>query len=283
MSGERPLERRMAHPPRGSSVSGGRFVLKLTAPRSDEPDPAAVPGAPLRASARRVEGWPMGAPEDNCERHPADPAVQAVYEAVAAALAEHDKATAVRTAVEAVTSGAVDIPALYRDVLSRILADTGAAWQTGQGRHLGRAPGQRHGAHHRRDRLSRGPQGQGRGPAVGAHRPAGVPTRRGARPRSAHGGRPLRHGRLDHVLPGPGHPGGGDRRRREAARRGRRGDELLDPLPQAGRAARRGRAQEGTPRHGHLGGRPSLHGRGDRVAAGGDRETLRASSAADGC
>ena len=56
----------------------------------------------------------------------------AVYAAVAAALADHDKATAVRTAVEAVTAGAVSIPELYRDVLARILADTGAAWQTGK-------------------------------------------------------------------------------------------------------------------------------------------------------
>ena len=55
-----------------------------------------------------------------------------VYTAVAAALADHDKATAVRTAVEAVTAGAVSIPELYRDVLARILADTGAAWQTGK-------------------------------------------------------------------------------------------------------------------------------------------------------
>jgi methanogenic corrinoid protein MtbC1 len=113
-------------------VSGGRFVLKLTAHRTDEPGPSAVPGAPLGAFARRVEGWPMDFPDDNRESDAVDPAVQAVYEAVAAALAEHDKATAVRTAVEAVTSGAVDIPTLYRDVLSRILADTGAAWQTGR-------------------------------------------------------------------------------------------------------------------------------------------------------
>ena len=55
----------------------------------------------------------------------------AVYEVVAAALAAHDKAQAVQAAVEAVTSGAVSIPGLYRDVLTRILADTGAAWQTG--------------------------------------------------------------------------------------------------------------------------------------------------------
>jgi len=59
-------------------------------------------------------------------------AVEAAYEAVAAALADHDKATAVRTAVEAVSSGAVSIPVLYRDVLSRILADTGEAWHRGE-------------------------------------------------------------------------------------------------------------------------------------------------------
>jgi methanogenic corrinoid protein MtbC1 len=56
----------------------------------------------------------------------------AVYGAVAEALAAHDKATAVRTAVEAVESGVISIPVLYRDVLTRILADTGAAWQTGK-------------------------------------------------------------------------------------------------------------------------------------------------------
>ena len=59
-------------------------------------------------------------------------AIEAAYEAVAAALADHDKATAVRTAVEAVSSGAVSIPVLYRDVLSRILADTGEAWHRGE-------------------------------------------------------------------------------------------------------------------------------------------------------
>ena len=69
---------------------------------------------------------------------PDDPVVAAVYETVAAALAEHDKATAVRTAVAAVTSGAVSVPVLYRDVLARILADTGAAWQPRSGRPSGR-------------------------------------------------------------------------------------------------------------------------------------------------
>jgi methanogenic corrinoid protein MtbC1 len=69
--------------------------------------------------------------DDSLAMHPADPSVDAVYRTVAAALAEHDKPSAVRAAVEAVTSGAVEIPTLYRDVLTRILADTGAAWQSG--------------------------------------------------------------------------------------------------------------------------------------------------------
>jgi MerR family transcriptional regulator, light-induced transcriptional regulator len=74
----------------------------------------------------------MASPQENVETSRVEPAAQAVYEAVAAALADHDKATAVRAAVEAVTSGDVEIPALYSDVLVRILADTGAAWQTGR-------------------------------------------------------------------------------------------------------------------------------------------------------
>ena len=74
----------------------------------------------------------MSEDEDITTEGLADPGVQGLYDAVAAALAGHDKATAVRTAVEAVTSGVVTISVLYRDVLARILADTGAAWQTGK-------------------------------------------------------------------------------------------------------------------------------------------------------
>ena len=74
----------------------------------------------------------MSEDEDITTAALSDPGVRAVYDAVAAALAAHDKATAVRTAVEAVTNGSVTIPVLYRDVLERILADTGAAWQTGK-------------------------------------------------------------------------------------------------------------------------------------------------------
>jgi MerR family transcriptional regulator, light-induced transcriptional regulator len=55
-----------------------------------------------------------------------------VYRTVAAALADHDKAAAVRAAVDAVSSGSLAIPALYRDVLTRVLADTGAAWHEGR-------------------------------------------------------------------------------------------------------------------------------------------------------
>ena len=55
-----------------------------------------------------------------------------LIEKVAAALAVHDKPAAVRTAVEAVTSGALSIAALYRDVLTPLLAHTGASWQHGK-------------------------------------------------------------------------------------------------------------------------------------------------------
>ena len=54
-----------------------------------------------------------------------------LYRQIAAALEAHDKATAVRTAVEAVSSGQIAIDALYRNVLGPLLADTGAAWQRG--------------------------------------------------------------------------------------------------------------------------------------------------------
>ncbi len=55
----------------------------------------------------------------------------ALRRAVAEALNEHDRATAVRTAVEAVSSGAIDVPSLYREVLVPVLHDTGEAWRAG--------------------------------------------------------------------------------------------------------------------------------------------------------
>lgn len=42
-----------------------------------------------------------------------------------------DKAGAVRAAVEAVTAERLDIPTLYRDVLTPLLVETGADWQKG--------------------------------------------------------------------------------------------------------------------------------------------------------
>ncbi len=61
--------------------------------------------------------------------------VARVREAVRAALLAHDKAGAVRAAVDAVDGGAVDVATLYREVLVPVLAETGAAWQRGE-RHV---------------------------------------------------------------------------------------------------------------------------------------------------
>ena len=55
----------------------------------------------------------------------------AVFDAVSAALAAHDKPSAVHVAIDAVANGQVTIPVLYRDVLTAILAATGTAWQRG--------------------------------------------------------------------------------------------------------------------------------------------------------
>ena len=79
----------------------------------------------------------MDLPDETVEAQPAaedsfvETASAEVFERVAAALEAHDKPTAVRTAVEAVTTGSITIPELYRDVLTSILAATGAAWQRG--------------------------------------------------------------------------------------------------------------------------------------------------------
>ena len=58
-------------------------------------------------------------------------AAAGIYGRVGAALAEHDKATAVRLAVEAVTSGEISIQGLYRLVLSPLLNHAGSSWQQG--------------------------------------------------------------------------------------------------------------------------------------------------------
>jgi hypothetical protein len=78
----------------------------------------------------------MGPEEDNgsAERLAgggASGAVSGVFHEIAAALSARDKAAAVRSAVGAVNDGRVTIPELYRDVLTAILTETGAAWQRG--------------------------------------------------------------------------------------------------------------------------------------------------------
>jgi methanogenic corrinoid protein MtbC1 len=72
----------------------------------------------------------MTAHDDNTD--PGAPvSLEETYRRVAAALATHDKPTAVREAVESVSGGSVTIPQLY-GLLTGILADTGSAWQTGK-------------------------------------------------------------------------------------------------------------------------------------------------------
>jgi methanogenic corrinoid protein MtbC1 len=55
-----------------------------------------------------------------------------LYDRLAVLLSDHDRPAAVRAAVGAVSSGAIGIPELYRDVLSPLLSRTGEAWQHGR-------------------------------------------------------------------------------------------------------------------------------------------------------
>lgn len=59
-------------------------------------------------------------------------AVREVRDRLDERLQANDRPGAVRSAVEAVTEGRVDIVTLYRDVLTPLLVDTGSAWQSGQ-------------------------------------------------------------------------------------------------------------------------------------------------------
>ena len=55
-----------------------------------------------------------------------------LYDVLAVHLAEHDKPAFVRTAVEAVSGGAVGIAQLYREVLTPLLVRAGSSWQRGR-------------------------------------------------------------------------------------------------------------------------------------------------------
>ena len=69
--------------------------------------------------------------ERNLDNDPGD-AARELRARLDARLQANDKPAAVRDAVEAVTSGRLDIVTLYRDVLTPLLVDTGAAWQSGR-------------------------------------------------------------------------------------------------------------------------------------------------------
>ena len=60
-----------------------------------------------------------------------DEVTMTLYEQLGTHFAAHDKAAAVRTAVEAVTSGRISIAVLYRDVLTPLLVNAGTTWQRG--------------------------------------------------------------------------------------------------------------------------------------------------------
>ena len=140
--------------------------------------------------------------------------------ALAVALKEHDRATAVRTAVEAVSSGAIDVPALYREVLVPLLHDTGEAWRAGTTKVW---------EEHLASQAVRGIV-ELVYPAVLKLKAAAPSTGRSVLlacpPEEAHDlglrlSRPVRAGRLEDLLPGSRHAAGGDRRRGARAWRGR--------------------------------------------------------------
>ncbi|MEI6727890.1 MAG: cobalamin-dependent protein [Actinomycetes bacterium] len=66
------------------------------------------------------------------EEGPRHDAAAELFDRLVVLLQEHDREAAVRTAVEAVTSGVIGIPELYRDVLSPLLSRSGEAWQHGR-------------------------------------------------------------------------------------------------------------------------------------------------------
>jgi MerR family transcriptional regulator, light-induced transcriptional regulator len=59
-------------------------------------------------------------------------AATVLYDLLAVHLTNHDRPAFVRAAVEAVSSGKLDIATLYREVLTPLLTQTGAAWQHGR-------------------------------------------------------------------------------------------------------------------------------------------------------
>jgi methanogenic corrinoid protein MtbC1 len=69
---------------------------------------------------------------ENAKDSAGNQVVHELREQLAARLQANDKPGAVNCAVEAVAAGRLDAAALYRDVLTPLLVDTGAAWQSGE-------------------------------------------------------------------------------------------------------------------------------------------------------
>ncbi len=61
-----------------------------------------------------------------------NPAYESLRDDLDAALANRDRPAAVRLALDAVRDGRIDVAHLYTEVLSPLLIDTGAMWQTGE-------------------------------------------------------------------------------------------------------------------------------------------------------
>jgi methanogenic corrinoid protein MtbC1 len=85
------------------------------------------------AAAEGEEGQPLANPDAAPAAPRPGPAAD-LYETLLHHLAAHDKAAFVRTAVESVTTHTLEIPALYRDVLTPLLRQMGAQWQHGHAR-----------------------------------------------------------------------------------------------------------------------------------------------------
>ncbi len=149
-----------------------------------------------------------------------------------ARLAARDRQGAVTAALDAVEDGSLEIGDLYTGVLGPLLVDTGSAWQRGAERvweeHFASATV-------RTIVEALYPQVMRVHDEVacdGKRVLLGVPLRRAARSRPAHGGRPLRARGLGRRLPRRRHAHGRDHRRRADAgvRRGRAfGVDALQP------------------------------------------------------
>jgi len=121
---------------RSSAVTDGRRDRGTPPPEAFRP--SASRGAVVSRSEAAGRSLPMNEDVDSEPERSAEGASAAaprtaaeLYDVLADHLAAHDKPAFVRTAVEAVSSGAVGIAQLYREVLTPLLVDAGSSWQRG--------------------------------------------------------------------------------------------------------------------------------------------------------